>query len=192
MNGATQNQYSADSSNSITYIAPPILNQIENATNSASITVSGSSSVPHVTIELFVNGSQVDQTGLKSNNTFSFNTVSLQQGANDIKTMAQTNDGKQSGYSNDIQITYSNNPPSLTISSPSDGQTFSKDQSPVPISGKTNTGAQVTVNGAWAIVDDKGNFTYLYPLQSGDNDLKINAVDSAGNSTQKEIHIKSK
>ena len=80
--------------------------------------------------------------------------------------------------------------PGLSIDQPQDGQTVSKSSSPtLGIQGKTDIGNNVTVNGFWAIVDDQGNYNYLYTLQNGDNDIKVIATDPEGNQTTKEIHI---
>lgn len=190
MSGSQANQGTINASSSISYVPPPILNQMESATNSANIQISGSESQQNVTINLYVNGQQTDQTGLKPNNSFSFNNVTLTQGSNTIEAKANTTNNTESAYSNQIQITYDTKAPSLTVSSPQDGQSFNQSQSPVTITGKTDPGVQVIINGAWAIVDPQGNFTYSYTLQSGDNDLKIQAIDAAGNTTLKEIHIK--
>lgn len=192
MSGASKDQNTANISSSITYIPPPILNPTTNATNSAKIKISGSSTKQHLTIDLYVNGQQVDETGLKTDNTFSFENVSLAQGSNSISAKAVTTDNQASGNSNTIQINYITNSPVLNINSPQDGQTFNMNQSPVLISGKTYLGDTVKVNTFSAIVDGQGNFSYQYSLQQGDNDLKISSTDQAGNNTQKEIHIKTK
>ena len=81
-------------------------------------------------------------------------------------------------------VSYVKGTPKLTLTSPSDGQTFSKDSNKATIAGQTDPTDRVTVNGYWAIVDSKGNFTYALPLQNGDNQLKIIATDDAGNTTE--------
>ena len=172
-----------------TYVAPPTLNPVVEATNSAEIAVSGFGTKDQ-TIQLYLNNQRFDQTTVGSNNKFEFPNVTLQQGANTISAKAVTNSGKESSSSNTDNITYLSKPPSLTIASPQDGQGFSKGSTPtVSIKGKTDPGVKVTVNGFWAIVDDQGNYTYLYTLKNGDNDIKVVATDAAGDQTTTEIHI---
>jgi len=172
-----------------TYIAPPTLNPVVDATNSAQIAVNGFG-IKNQTVELYLNNQRVDKTTVSDDNKFQFPTVSLQQGQNTILTRAVTDAGKESTDSNTDTITYLNKPPSLTLTQPQDGQGFNKGSTPtISIEGKTDPGAKVTINDAWAIVDDQGNYNYLYTLKDGDNDIKVVATDAAGNQTTKEIHI---
>lgn len=179
---------SSGSQSGVTYVQPPTLNPLSNATKTAQVAVSGYG-LKNQTILLFVNGNQVDQTSVDSSDNFKFPNVSLQQGQNTIQVKAQSQSNK-SNFSNTDTIAYDKNPPALSIDAPQDGQTVSKSSSPnLNVSGQTDVGAKVTVNGDWAIVDDQGHYTYLYTLQSGDNDIKVIATDAAGNQTTKEIHI---
>jgi len=171
------------------YVAPPTLNPAATATNSAQIAISGFAQ-KNQTINLYLNTQMIDTTTADSNGKFNFSSVNLQQGQNAITAKAQDNNNKTSGNSNTITISYSKSAPSLSITQPQDGQTFTKNDSPtLNIQGKTDIGNQVTINGAWAIVDDQGNYSYLYTLQNGDNDLKAIATNPEGNQTTKEIHI---
>jgi bacillopeptidase F len=171
------------------YIAPPTLNPITIATNSAQITISGLAQ-KNQNVNLYLNNQMIDTTTSDSNGKFSFSSVTLQKGQNTITARAANNDNKESIDSNELNVSYSKSAPSLTITQPQDGQTFTKNTSPtLSIEGKTDQSDQVTVNGAWAIVDDQGNYNYLYTLQNGDNDIKVVATDAEGNQTTKEIHI---
>jgi hypothetical protein len=170
------------------YISPPSLNPLSNATNKPQIDISGFGQKPQ-TIILYVNGQLMDKTDVSDNNQFHFSSVQLQQGQNTIKVKAQDGN-KQSDFSNADTISYLKNPPHLTITNPQDGQGFSKSSSPsVNIEGTTDASANVTVNGSWAIVDDQGKYSFLYTLKDEDNDIKVVATDNAGNQTTKEIHI---
>ncbi len=171
------------------FIAPPTLNPVASATNKQQIDISGFGQ-KNQTIILYINDDIKDRTDVSDNNQFHFPSVQLNAGQNTIKVKAETENKKQSGFSNSITVSYLKNPPKLSIDSPQDGQGFSKSSSPsLNIQGSTDPGAKVTVNGAWAIVDDQGKYTYLYTLKDGDNDIKVEATDDAGNKTDKEIHI---
>lgn len=179
----------ASNQQSNTFVAPPTLNPVPNATNKPQVNVTGFG-LKNQTIILFVNGETVDRTTVDNSNNFQFSSVTLQAGQNTIQTKAENQNSQESNYSNTDTISYLKNPPSLSISQPQDGQNISKSSSPsINVSGQTDIGAKVTVNGAWAIVDDQGRYNYLYTLQNGDNDIKVVATDAAGNQTTKEIHI---
>jgi hypothetical protein len=183
-----QNQPTHDTTNS-SYIEPPVLDPIPVATNNSTVTVKGYANPKH-TINLYINGKLAKKTTVKSNKSFTFQSVTLTSGDNEIKAKAVNEDDKQSDFSNTIKVAYSNKAPSLTLDSPQDGQSFKKDASPIKVSGKTDAGIRVTVNDFWAIVDDNGNYSYDYPLKDGENKIKVAATDDAGNKTEKEITIK--
>lgn len=171
------------------FVSPPSLNSLPNATNNSQISVSGNAEKDQ-TVELYLNDQQVDKTSPDSDGHFNFFSITLHQGQNTLKARTVTSDNKKSDYSNTDTISYLKNPPSLTINQPQDGQGFDKGSSPsVSIQGQTDPGAKITVNDSWAIVDDQGNFNYLYTLKDGDNDIKVVATDDAGNKTTKEFHI---
>jgi hypothetical protein len=186
---ANSNTNTSSNQQDDTYIIPPALNATATATNSAQISISGTAQ-KNQTVNLYLNTQMIDTTSADSNGKFNFSSVTLQQGQNTITAKAANNNNKESGDSNALTISYSKSAPSLSITQPQDGQTFTKSSSPtLGIQGKTDPNDQVTVNGAWAIVDDQGNYNYLYTLQNGDNDIKVIATDSEGNQTTKEIHI---
>lgn len=170
------------------YIAPPVLNPLQSATNSAKVNVSGYSSSIQ-TIKLFVNGKLVDNTATNSDKSFVFDSVPLEQGSNEIKAKSISEANKQSDFSNIVTIMYNSKAPTLEINSPTDGQSFSKDPNQINITGKTDPGNRVTVNDFWSIVDDQGNFSYIFKLQNGENKIKVVATDDAGNNSTKEIKV---
>jgi len=179
---------STKQSNSAAFISPPTLNQTYEATNSATVTISGNA-LEKEKIKIFVNGDEIDTEDTKDDGSFHFDNVKLQPGQNVIKAKAENSDKKESDYSNEISITFANKQPTLSIDSPSDGQNFSKDQSSVVVSGKTDSGNRVTVNGFWAITDDNGNYSYTIQLSGGDNMIKVVSTDSAGNSVEKDRKV---
>lgn len=172
--------------NSINYIAPPTLNPLPTATNSAQIKISGNSAKDSA-IELFVNNNKTDQTKTDDMGEFSFINT-LKNGNNQIKVRAIIKD-KKSDFSNTLYITYSNSAPNLEINSPQEGAQFKKDQNTVNVTGKTDPGVNITVNGFWAVISDTNNFSYNLALQNGDNEIKIVAIDQAGNKTEKEVKV---
>jgi len=168
------------------FIAPPILDSIPEATASANIVISGVS-LKKQTINLYINNSLIDTVKSGNEGRFSFK-VTIKPGENTIRVKAIAND-KESDFSNTVTIIFKNAPPFLNVNSPTDGQSFSKDQNIANIKGTTDIDTRVTVNGFWAITDDNGNFSYSLPLQNGENKIRIAAIDAAGNKNEKEIKI---
>ncbi len=171
---------------SSSFISPPVLNSFPEATNSANIIISGIASKSQ-TINLYVNGELADTVKSQNDGEFSFKET-LRPGESTIKAKAIVNE-KESEFSNIISTAFKNAAPSLNVDYPSDNQSFSKDQNVIGIKGTTDTDVRVTINGLWAITDNSGKFSYNFPLQNGENKMKIVAEDIAGNKTGKEIKV---
>lgn len=173
----------------VTYIAPPTLDDTFDATNSARVTISGSS-IAKAKVELFVNNRSEESTNVDNKNTFTFSGVSLKQGNNSIKARVVTDGNQKSDFSNILTIAYLNKPPELSLETPDDGQEFQKDTKIIEVKGKTDPGTKVTVNDFWAIVDDEGQYSYTLPLKDGDNEIKVVATDEGGNTSEKSLRVK--
>jgi len=185
--GSTSSSSTNTTSNQI-YVAPPAINPMNSATNSAQVIITGIAS-SHQNVEIYVNDQKTDVKDTKDDGTFSFANIALNQGSNTIKVRAKQNN-KYSDFSDVLTITYKNQPVTLSIDNPHDGDSFSKDQNNVIVSGKTDPDIKgVTVNDFWAIVDDKGNYSYNLHLNNGDNQLKVVATDTAGNKTEKDMKV---
>lgn len=181
-------QLAKQAQNNSSILLPPTLDDPFSATNSATISVTGTAASKEK-IELFVNDNLVDTVDTKDDGSFSFNNVALTTGGNTIKAKAKANN-KETDFSNILSITYRNNPPSLTVDAPMDGQTFSGGgQQTQVVKGKTDPNVKVTVNGFWAVTDSSGNYSYSLSLQNGDNQIKIIAQDPAGNQAEKDIKV---
>lgn len=180
------NQQSLSSQNTFGYITPPTLNPIPNATNSAQIIITGSS-IKESAIELYVNNNRQDETKANDNGQFIFD-ANLKNGTNEIQARTIL-DNKKSELSNILIINYISSAPNLEVTFPQDGQQFKKEQNSINITGKTDSGVSITVNGFWAIINDNNNFSYNLPLQNGDNEIIIIATDQAGNKTEKKIKV---
>ncbi len=182
----SKDQSGLNNSNQINFIAPPTLNPLPSATNSARIVISGKSSKER-TVELFIDNDLTNEAQTDENGNFTF-TQTLKEGDNQIKTRVNYKN-KKSDFSISFGVLYKNSEPLLEITYPTDGQSFKKDQNSVGVAGKTDLGVNITVNGFWAVIDDNNNFSYNFPLQNGDNEIKIVATDQAGNKAEKSIRV---
>ncbi len=169
----------------------PFINSIPEATDSAVIKISGSSSYSDAQVELFVNGSLYDTQPLTDNQKFAFENVSLSEGSNIIKARVKKGN-TASDFTRDYMVTISKGNPKLEVSTPTDGQEFTRGDQTINVQGKTDPDNTVTVNNFRAIVDSAGNFSYYLKLSDGDNDVKIIAQNTAGKQTEKTIKVKYK
>ncbi len=171
------------------YIAPPIFTPTFSATNSASVNLTGTATVK-TTVKLYLNSNYLTSVPVDDNGNFSFPSVTLSQGNNTFQAKA-TISNNESDFSDSLSIQYLNKPPKLDVNNPHDGDQFDKNTPSVSITGDTDPNVTVTINGYQAIVDQSGNFSYTFQLKSGDNPLKVIATDAAGNTTEKDLTVKS-
>lgn len=172
--------------NSIDYVAPPQLDPIPSATGSAKLKVNGKV-LEASQIKLYLNDSLIDETSSDKNGKFSFD-ITLNKGENKIYAKSKIGN-KTSSYSDEYTVLYLDKSPNLTIYSPSDGQTINGDQKSVNVSGATDPNVKITINGLWAILDSNNKFSYDLPLKDGANEIKIEAIDPAGNKTEKILNV---
>lgn len=186
-----KNSSSSDiTKDSHSFIPAPILDSQMSATNSANIKITGQSSLNEKDdIKLYINSELADISHPKKNGSFSFDSVELKEGANQIKAVAFVKNDK-SDDSNILTISYIKSAPELSIDEPQDGQSFSGDNKTITVKGKTNPTARVTVNDHIAVIKNDGSYFYTMTLQNGDNKIKVISADEAGNKTEKEITVK--
>lgn len=185
LSGSTASQEQSQGQNP-SFIPPPVLDSLPQATSSANLTITGIA-VKNQTIELYINDNLIDKADTKDNGSFTFKEI-ISTGENVIKTKAVDGNNK-SEFSQPLMISYRNALPSLNIASPSNGQSFSKDQNVADVKGTTDPDVRIMVNGFRAVTDSNGNFSYKLPLQNGENRIKVAAIDPAGNKSEKEIII---
>jgi hypothetical protein len=84
-----------------------------------------------------------------------------------------------------VMIGRDNDPPMLDVDPlPSIIKTTTYD-----VTGKTEAGAKVTVNGTAARVDDSGKFTAKVTFKEGTNPVYVEALDASGNRTARTLYI---
>ncbi len=166
----------------------PVIDLLPSATPSASIDVQGHAFYSDGQIELYVNDSRVDTVDLDNSQSFTFESVRLRSGENSLKVRIEKN-GKKSDFSEEYTISYVKDTPKLEVSSPSDGASFTKADQEINVSGTTDPDNNVRVNNFIAIVDSQGNFSYRLKLNEGENKIKIEAENLAGNKSSKDLTV---
>lgn len=169
------------------YIAPPLLDPVPRATNSAKFTVTGTADNAEK-VKIYHNGKVVGNPIVKNDASFS-TSVTLAEGENEIKAKAIHQSGEQSTFSDPITLSYLKEQPKLTVTSPEDGAEFKGDDSPVTVQGTSENASRITINGFQAIISDSGSFSYNLPLKAGSNDIIVIAYNEAGNQTEQKITV---
>ncbi len=178
----------APASQTQSFLSPPVLDPLPEATNSAQIKVSGHGQAG-LTAIVYLNGAEtkkltIDQDG-------SFKTTVTVPGEGDLAVSAKVLDGKgnTSDLSEVMHIMINSKAPIMEVTSPQDGAAISGDDNKILVTGKVGDDIQVTVNDRLVVVQNNGSFSYKYPLPEGDTILKIVATDSAGNQTKIERKV---
>lgn len=167
-------------------LAPRLVLLFE-ATNSGTISIKGLAEA-NVTVELLKNEVSIGKTQVTSDGDFSFDGVELNKGDNSFNVIAMTEDGGSSEVSKTASVTYDDQPPELTLINPN-ADSVTVDKVEYEVSGNTEKGASVLINGHVAMVDNNGKFKLIIQLSSGKNDVEIIASDLAGNQTKKTVVI---
>lgn len=175
------------SSGSREFVLPPTLDPLYEATNSATIAISGTGT-PGQTVEIFLNDGLKTKVLVDNNSQFTISGFRLESGTNAIKARAKL-DEKESAFTPEVTVVVDITPPALEIKEPADGQVV-KNTPQVRILGKTEADTNVLINEFLPVVDSLGSFSYTMPLKEGENKVKITAKDKAGNQTTNEITIK--
>ncbi len=173
--------------NETAIISEPFLDNLPIATNSAVISVSGNANEGE-TVILYLNSTKVEEKVVGKDGLFTFKTVNLNKGENQIYAIAKKED-KKSLPSKKITILYDNEPPSLAVITPQEGEIFHKENQEIEISGNTEAGVNLFLNDRVVIVNPDGSLKTTYQLNEGANKLIIKAVDLAQNSTQIEREV---
>lgn len=170
-------------------LIPPVPPQISlpySATNSASQTISGSAE-PGSSVFLTLNGESVGNVIAAEDGGFSISNIHLTVGDNKLSAVAIDQAGNKSMPANEIDVFYSNKPPKLDISSPTDRQQISNNK--VEISGSVDEGSRLVINDRFIVIAPNGKFNVVWNLNSGENGLVFVATDQSGNQTRKELIV---
>lgn len=168
-------------------ILPPILEPLPEATNSASITITGKSDAG-VKIVLYVDEEETTTLPTKDDGTFSF-TKKLTEGDHTVSAKAKNDKDVLSGLSNVVRVSILRTKPELTVTMPQEGARIVGDSNTVVVKGKTSPDNAVTINDRLAVVTNDGLFSYTQTLTEGENVLRITATDPAGNQTTEDRRV---
>lgn len=164
----------------------PLVDAPPKATRDRTITLTGYSPTGAEVI-LVLNDTQSSTTTPDEERRFALE-FNLNSGANVVAVFAR--DGtNESPTSREYSVVYDAEPPSLIIDSPEDKQEFDRKTMSITVTGLTDKGSQVTVNGRLASVDGDGVFRATLALSGGDTEITVISTDEAGNITEQKISV---
>jgi len=166
----------------------PVLQPLPEATNSTNITITGFSE-EGTTIKLFLNGEIAKEVVTGKDGSFVFDQINLSSNENKIKTKAADASGNESQFSSESIVVFDNQPPDLNILSPNDQDKFFDKDREITVNGQSESNLDILVNDRLAYADSEGKFSSLIRLNEGENNIKVQAKDKAGNETTKEIKV---
>jgi bacillopeptidase F len=161
----------------------PTLSALPDATNSAFLLVEGYTE-PLAALDILINDKISVTDKAKEDGSFS-SIATLDADSNRVQVRATDEAGNFSVSEVDI-VSLDRKPIEITISSPKDGsEFFGKNSQIVDIKGETNKpDSQVIINSSFVVLDKDGGFVHRIQLQNGNNEIKVIASDSAGNSAE--------
>lgn len=169
-------------------LSPPVFNIPYEATNSAQIDIAGFGT-PNSKVRLYIDDESLQTIDVSLDGSFIFANINLNLGINNIYGTTLDEQGKESLPSKTIKLIYDSEKPLLNISSPNDNTVIQGGDKKVTVSGITNVGVQIFINGSQIIVQNDGNFSTDININEGDNIISIKAVDTASNSTEAELKV---
>ena len=169
-------------------LAPPKLNFVPEATNSAIISFSGNT-IGDSDVEIIFNNNQLPVIKAKDG-LFKTEDLKLDEGTNTVYAMTLDSSGNKSQPSEKLTIVLKTTPPELIINQPTDKTAFiGQSQKNLQIVGQTCSDCSLTINNHLIVLGKNASFSSNYQLQEGDNSIILVAMDNAGNTTEKKLNI---
>lgn len=135
-------------------------------------------------LQIILNGTVISTTPLDTSGAFNA-ALALKDGANSIgiALLADRDVVAASSYS----VVLDRTPPTVTIDRPSSGSTV--DAQNIVITGTTEQGSTITLNGRIVVTTPQGGFTDSFSANPGSVPITIVARDRAGNETTQKLTV---
>lgn len=171
-----------------TVLAPPVFSIPYEATNTATIKVSGYAA-SDVKVEVYLDNDFKTTANTQSDGSFESSEITLSEGINYLSGKTVDGSGKQSLSSKPIKVVYNNAKPTIELTEPNDGKEIKGGDKKVKVSGKTDSQNVVTINGATVILNYEGAFSADININEGENKVVVVATNSVGNSITAERKV---
>lgn len=166
----------------------PYLQQIPEATQNSTIDVTGGTEEA-AKVLLYIDDIKVKDAIADHNGVFTFSGVEISSTPQKIYVKAQDQDGNESAPSTSYTTVRDNEPPTLEIISPKDGETYRSTEHAYVVKVKTEPEATVLINGQLSLISTDGEASAQLRLEKGKNEIKIEVKDKADNKTEKTVYI---
>jgi bacillopeptidase F len=160
------------------------VNEIPEATNSASINIKGTTSRIDK-IAVYLNQARVKNIVIK-NDSFNFTLDGLEKGINNLYLAGIKND-KTVKKTSILKVDYNDNKPKLEIKEPNDNAKTSNQE--IKVEGDTDPNNNVEINHQPVVTNSQGHFTTAVKLSDGDNSIVISATNIYGSREEKTLKI---
>jgi hypothetical protein len=169
-------------------LTPPTFFDVPTATNSNTLNIKGYAP-SGATVVLFVNGPEKARTLVGGDGQFLFENVALIDGRNTFFAKTTDETGNESEKSEVKTVVVDNKKPEITIDQPKDGDTIKNLDKRVLVTGSVSEKSKITVNDKLAVLKPDLSFEYLLGVSSGEVEIKVKAVDEAGNEKTESVKI---
>lgn len=163
-----------------TPVLPPTISALPKAVKDPKIVISGFTQ-EGMQVEIFLNGDKIALVRSDKKGQFSFDGAALNEGENEIYVKAKNALRVESGPSEKVTIKYLNKPPFLELTNLEDNADLRQPTNNFTLTGKTEPGVSVAVNGSFVFVDNNGSFSFQLALPDGSSAVTAIATDDAGN-----------
>ncbi|MBN1162368.1 hypothetical protein JXA34_01320 [Patescibacteria group bacterium] len=141
-------------------------------------------------VKLFVNGPEKEETTVDNDGIFTFSEVKLIPGRNTLFAKVEDSQGNESDKSQTLIIILDKEKPEIEIDKPKDNETIKNLDKRIEISGKINEKAQILINDRMVIQKPDYSYEYLLGVNEGWIEIKVKAIDEAGNDSIESIKVK--
>lgn len=170
-------------------VSPPAFLSLPKAINEKNLTIEGYSN-PGTTVKLFLNGPEKGEALAGGDGKFVFENIALIDGRNTIFAKAIDENEMVSERSETHVIAVDTKAPKIKLVSPLNGETIKNLDKRILVEGEINEEAKITINDKLAVQKTDLSFEFLLGVSEGDVEIKIKAVDEAGNEKEEKIFVK--
>lgn len=168
---------------------PPTFSNMPTATNQTSLSLTGFGK-SGATVKVFANGPEKGSAVIGGDGLFTLTDIPLNMGRNTLFAKIIDTNGTESEVTKNFTIVVDNQKPKLELTGLKDGDTVRNLDKRIIISGKADKPITLTINDKNAIVKPDNSFEFILGANEGNVEVKIKAVDEAGNITEEKLKLK--
>lgn len=165
----------------------PMLNAPLTATNSAQLQLTGYAQAGTEVI-LLLNAKESSSTATADDGAFELNLM-LEQGENVVAVFSRDQNSNVSPNSQEYVINLDTENPKIVVDEPQPEARFDRKSRLITVRGLTDAHTKVYVNNRLVFTGVDGTFSSSVSLQDNKNDVKVRAIDEAGNRTEQQITV---